>query len=90
MAKKGTMLLDPSMEYARMLSYKEKESMWILYKTLFWGIFMLSEAILLIKDVPQGLGVAIFFGWSLILLTIFTIVYGISVTLHLKLMKRYG
>jgi FtsH-binding integral membrane protein len=90
MAKKDVIMIDPSLEYERMLSYKEKESMWMIYKTLFWGIYMLAVAILLIKYVPNGLSLTMFFGWSTILLALFTIVYGISVTLHLKLMKRYG
>jgi hypothetical protein len=38
MAKSNVMVIDPSLEYERMLSYKEKESMWVLYQTLFWGI----------------------------------------------------
>jgi hypothetical protein len=90
MPKKNVMMIDPSLEYERMLSYKEKHGAWELYKTLFWSIYMLGVAVLLLKYVPTGMGVATLFGWSIVLLAIFTIVYGASVELHLKLMKRYG
>jgi uncharacterized membrane protein len=88
--KENVMTIDPSMEYERMLSYKEKESMWELYKAIFWSIYLLSIAVLLINYVPQWLSMNRFFGWALVLLAMFTIVYGISVTLHRKLMRRYG
>ncbi len=91
MAKKDdVMVVDPSMEFERMLSYKEKQGIWVMYQTLFWSIYLLSEAILLIKYVPEGMSVVMFSGWSLVMLALFTIIFGVSVTLHLKLMKRYG
>jgi len=31
-----------------------------------------------------------FFGWSITLLALFVIVYGFSVSLHYKLMKKYA
>ncbi len=82
--------INPTLEYERMLSYKEKHSMWYLFETLYWGIFLLSEGILLVKYVTAGMTLATFFGWSFILASIFVIIYGISMTLHLKLMKRYA
>jgi hypothetical protein len=89
MPKKNMMVIDPSLEYERMLSYKEKHGVWELYQTLFWSIYLLGIAVLLLKYVP-GISLATFFGWAIMLLAIFTIVYGASVELHLKLMKKYG
>jgi hypothetical protein len=82
----NVMTIDPTLEYERMMSYKEKHSMWFLFETLYWGIYLLSEGVMLLK----GVSLAMFFGWSFVIGAIFVIVYGISMTLHLKLMKRYA
>jgi len=89
-AKKNVIVIDPEMQYERMLHYREKHSGWQIFRSIYWGIYVFIIGILLITRVPTPLSMTRFFGWSLTLLALFVIVYGFSVSLHYKLMKKYA
>lgn len=86
--KKNVITIDPSLQYERMLHYKEKHSGWIIYRSVYWGIYVFVLGALLLSgavSTTQG-----FFGWALLLGAIFLIVNGFAQSLHLKLMKVHG
>jgi len=85
--KRNIISIDPSMQYSRMLHYKEKHSGWEIYKSLYWGIYILILGLFVLT--PSMTAVA-FIGFALITFALFYIVYGFSVSLHLKLMKKYA
>ncbi len=86
--KPSVITIDPSLQYERMLHYKEKHSGWIIYNSVYWGIYLFAIGILLVSGTVTS--VAGFFGWALMLLAIFVIVHGFTSSLHLKLMKHHG
>ncbi|MGC8648372.1 MAG: hypothetical protein ACP5SJ_02630 [Candidatus Micrarchaeia archaeon] len=88
--KKNVIVIDPELQYDRMLHYKEKHSGWEIFKGVYWGVYVFILGVLLITKVPAQMAVPKFFGWALSLFAIFIIVYGFSMSLHYKLMKRYA
>ncbi len=89
-SRKTVVVVDPEMMYARKLHHDEKHSGWHIFKSVFWAIYLFVVGVILYTTVPSLMGVAQFFGWSLIILAIFLVVFGFSKSLHLKLMKRYA
>ena len=91
MAEKKTVItVDPSMQYSRMLHYREKHSGWEIYKAVYWGIYFFILGLLLLS---QGTSLSLlsgFFGWALLIFSLFMIVFGFASALHLKLMKKYA
>ncbi len=87
---RSTVVIDPELAYKRRLHYKEKHSGWHIFKGIYWGIYLFVLGILLAALVPETLSYTHFFGWALILLAFFVIVYGFASSLHLKLMKKYA
>ncbi|MCL5122705.1 MAG: hypothetical protein M1279_01915 [Candidatus Marsarchaeota archaeon] len=91
MAEKKTVItVDPSMQYSRMLHYREKHSGWEIYKAVYWGIYFFILGLLLLS---QGTSLSLlsgFFGWALLIFSLFVIVFGFAAALHLKLMKKYA
>jgi hypothetical protein len=86
--KRNVISIDPALQYERMLHYKEKHSGWVIYKSVFWGVYIfILGALLLTKITLVG---AAFFGWAFVLFAIFYIVNGFASSLHLKLMKKHG
>jgi hypothetical protein len=88
--KKNIIMIDPELSYKRRLHYQERHSGWNIFRGIYWGIYLFILGIILATLVPGSLGVAGFFGWALILMAIFVIVFGFASSLHLKLMKRYA
>ncbi len=88
------MVIDPTLQYERMLHYKEKHAVWEIFKVVFWGIYIFIIGLILLIFYRNSPGTALspeaFFGWALTLFAIFFIVYGFSISLHLKLMKKYA
>ena len=82
--------IDPTMQYSRRLHYREKEGGWTIYKTIYWGIFVFVLGIILVTFVPSTISTTAFIGWALILFAMFLIIYGLTSSLHFKLMRRYG
>lgn len=88
--KRNVMTLDPELYFQRHLQYREKHSSWHIFTGIFWGVYLFILGVMLISLVPATLNYTGFFGWALVLLAFFVIVYGFASSLHLKLMKRYG
>ena len=88
--KRNVITIDPELSYKRHLHYQEKHSGWHIFRGVYWGIYLFILGLLLVALVPGTLGVAAFFGWALILLAFFVIIYGFTSSLHLKLMKKYA
>jgi hypothetical protein len=86
--KRNVITIDPTLQYERMLHYKEKHSGWIIYKSVFWGIYAFALGVLLLSQVVTT--VEGFLGWALMIGAIFVIVNGFAESLHLKLMKYHG
>ncbi len=86
--EKTVVTIDPSLQYERLLHYKEKHSGWIIFNSLYWGIFLFFIGSLLLAGVIST--IYGFFGWLLVLGAIFVIVHGFATGLHLKLLKHHG
>lgn len=81
--------INPDMMYSRKLHHDEKHSGWHIFRSIFWAIYLFVIGAILYLAVPP-LTTPKFFGWTLIILAIFLVIYGFSKSLHLKLMKRYA
>ena len=88
--RKTVVVIDPELQYKRQLHYRERHSGWQIFKGIYWGVYTFVLGILLITLVPYRVTIPQFFGWALTLFAIFIIVYGFSISLHYKLMKRYA
>jgi hypothetical protein len=86
--KRNVITIDSTMQHERMLRYKEKHSGWVIYKSVFWGMYVFILGLLLLTRV--ALTGPAFFGWAFVLFAIFFIVNGFASALHLKLMKKHG
>ena len=90
MAARKNATSDLEQAYKRHLHYREKHSGWHIFTGVFWGIYLFMMGIILVTLVPSTLSYTGFFGWGLILLSFFLIIFGFTSSLHLKLMKRYA
>ena len=92
--RKEIMVIDPTMQYERKLKYMEKHAGWEIFRMVFWGvyIFVMGLILLLFNKSPINpiLSIYAYFGWGLTLFAIFYILYGFSMSLHLKLMRKYA
>ena len=88
--RKSVVTIDPELQYRRLLHYREKHSGWEIFKGIYWGLYVFILGIILMTLVPAKVSILHFFGWVLALFAIFLIVYGFSISLHYKLMKRYA
>ncbi|MCL4389339.1 MAG: hypothetical protein M1528_02350 [Candidatus Marsarchaeota archaeon] len=88
--KRSIVTIDPELSYRRRLHYMEKHSGWHIFRAVYWGIYIFVIGILLATMVPSTLRYSVYFGWTLILFSLFLIVYGFTSALHLKLMKKYA
>ena len=88
--KRMIVTIDPTLQYARELHYKEKHSGWQIFKAVYWSIFIFVIGLMLATLVPQPMTIYNFLGFSLVILALFVILYGFSESLHMKLMKRYA
>lgn len=86
--KRDVISIDPTLQYQQMLHYKEKHSGWIVYRAVYWGIYVFVLGLLLLSGVAAT--AATFFGWAFVLFALFFIVNGFAESLHLKLMKKHG
>lgn len=92
--RRQIVVVDPSMEYERKLKFMEKHSGWQIFKSIYWGIYLFILGLILLISYKDSGGASIapeaFFGWALVLLAIFYIVFGFATSLHLKLMKKHA
>ncbi len=88
------MVIDPTMQYERKLRYMEKHAGWEIFKTVFWGVYIFIIGLILLIFYKQGanatLNLYALIGWGLTLFAIFYILYGFSMSLHLRLMRKYA
>jgi hypothetical protein len=88
--RKNIITIDPELSYKRRLHYMEKHSGWHIFRAIYWGIYIFIIGMILATLVPGTIAYPLYFGWLLILFSLFLIVYGFASALHLKLMKRYA
>ncbi len=86
--RKNVITIDPEMQYTRMLHYKEKHSGWMIFNSVYWGVFVFVIGMLLLANLTVTL--SLFLGWAFVIFAIFFIVYGFAGSLHLKLMKTHA
>ncbi len=84
--EKNVITIDPSLQYERLLHYKEKHSGWEVFKYLYWGIYLFVVGLLILVGISDTL----LYGLAITIFSVFVIIYGFTVSLHLKLMKKYG
>jgi hypothetical protein len=88
--RKVTIAIDPTMQIEKHAIFREKQSGWEVYRAVYWGIYVFILGVLLLTAFPAATDFMSFFGWSLVLLALFVIVYGFVLSLHLKLMKKHA
>lgn len=82
--------IDPSLQYARSLHYRERHSAWEIYKAVYWGLYVFVIGLLLMTTSQSSFVLVNFVGVALVLFALFFVVYGFSISMHLKLIKKYG
>ena len=91
---KQIMVIDPTLQYERRLKYMERHASWEIFRMVFWGIYIFIIGLILLmfyKQAPTStISIYAFGGWVLTLFAIFYILYGFSISLHLKLMRKYA
>ena len=88
--EKNVVTVDPQLIVERMLHYRERHQGWHIFKSVYWGVYILVVGIFLVYYNQLGFTVNLFFGSSLILFAVMLILFGLTEALHHKLMKRYG
>ncbi len=78
--------IDPSLEYERMLHYREKHSGWEIFRALFWGIYLFVVGVMVLSGISGNT----LYGLAITTFAVFLIIYGFTISLHLKLIKKYG
>ncbi len=76
--------------WERKLAYKEKEVGLELFKCIYWGIYIVVIASVLITSGYSNPNPMVFVGWAAVLLAIFLIIYGFVAMLHQKLLRKHS
>lgn len=78
--------------FDRMINFMAKQSGWIVFRSVYWAIYLLLLGILLLFYSVQQVSVSLqtFFGWAFTILAVMIIIYGAVETLHHKLMRKYS
>ena len=78
--------------FDRMLEYQARHAGWIIFRSVYWALYLLLLGVLLLFYSTQSIAISlqVFFGWSFTVLAIMIIIYGAAEVLHHKLMRRYG
>jgi hypothetical protein len=87
---KNVVVIDPQLVVERMLHYRERHQGWHIFRSVYWGIYLLVIGTFLMFYSQLGFTINMFFGSSLILFAVMLILFGLTEALHHKLMKRYG
>ncbi len=87
---KMVVVVDPKLIMERMLHYRERHHGWHIFRTIYWSIYLLVIATLLIYYYQINFTVPLFFGVAFLLLAIMLILYGLTEALHHKFLKKYG
>jgi uncharacterized membrane protein YjfL (UPF0719 family) len=78
--------------FDRMLGYQARHAGWIIFRSVYWALYLLLLGMLLLFYSIQNISISlqVFFGWAFSILAIMIIIYGAVEVLHHKLMKKYG
>lgn len=82
-------IIDPSLQYQRQLHYMEKHSGLIIFKYMYWGMFLFILGLTWLT-IGNVLGIANYLSLEVVVFAVFFMIYGLVTSLHLKLMKRYA
>jgi len=74
--------------FDRVLEYNAKQSGWYIFRTIYWGIYLLFLSFLLI-NAPASFSTSEFIGYAILLLAVMIIIYGIVEALHHNLMRKH-
>ena len=87
-----TMRVERKDAFDRMLDYQMRHAGWIIFRSIYWSIYLLFLGTTLLYYSTRNLNISLqtFGGFALSLLAIMLIVYGFTETLHHKLMKTYS
>ena len=77
-------------DFDRYLDYKARHGGWIIFRSVYWAIYLVVLGTLLIVSGSVPISGTIFFGVALELLAAMIIIYGAAEALHHKLMKKHG
>ncbi len=78
--------------FDRMLEYNARHAGWIIFRSIYWSIYLLLLGLFLIYDSIINVAVSLqaFLGWAFTILAVMIIIFGAVETLHHKLMRKYG
>jgi hypothetical protein len=88
--KRDVVTVDPDIWMDRMLYYNEKHSGWVIFKSVYWAMYLLLVGGFLIFYTSANIPPQTIAGISVVILAIMIIIYGFAQALHYKFMKRYG
>lgn len=87
---RNSISIDPDRIMGRYLHYRERQSGFTIFRSLFWSIYLVIIGVLLELYSSISFTVTTFLGTSILLLAVMLIISGFVNSLHQKLMKRYG
>ena len=78
--------------FDRMLDYYVKHSAWLMFKAIYWSIYLLviGSVLLYYSAINLTVSLQTFFGLAFFILALMMIIYGLTETFHNKLMKKYA
>jgi len=78
--------------FDRMLAYNDKHAGWIVFRSIYWSMYLLMVGFTLLWYSLQNmqLSLQLFVGYAFSIAAIMMIVYGFAETLHHKLMRKYA
>jgi hypothetical protein len=82
--------IDSSIDWDRKLKYMEKQSGRAVFRSIYWGIYVFMVGFMVLLLNAGLIGVTALVGWAVTVLSIFVIVYGFVISLHLKFAKKHG
>jgi len=90
-AQKITVTIDSSKIMERDLLYAEKHMAWHVFRAVYWSVYIFVIGMILFVDSTAGtFNSFAFYGFALLMLSVFIVIYGIVYALHLRLMRKYA
>jgi len=82
----------PDDSFDRMLDFNVKHSGWIIFKAVYWAMYLLVLGVVLLYSSAHNVTISleVFGGLALSIMAMMVIIFGFSEILHHKLMRRYG
>lgn len=88
--KERIIAIDSSADWDRKLKYMEKQSGWEVFKSIYWGIYIFIVGFMALLMNAGVLTFSGIIGWAITILSVFVIIYGFVLSLHLKFLKKHG